>query len=209
MAQTQISKIQFRRGPAFDLPGIPTNNPTIPNAGLDPGEFGFTTDQGRLFIGIDPTQHTSTNTRTDFPFTNIEILTENSTDVLQKKLDAHWMQMTDCYNYVPLPITTTMLPLRLLGGALVGSQTQLATYTYFLFTVNTSATVPIRVGTLSLSNLNSSAQLVDNYIGDPGDGIQFSASMITIAGITTLSLMYLNSSISNLFMKLRSETPII
>src|ERR1700749_3647445 len=48
-----ITKIQLRRGNASDLPGAPTSvSPLLFATGLDEGELGYTTDTGRLFIGI-------------------------------------------------------------------------------------------------------------------------------------------------------------
>jgi hypothetical protein len=68
MPTIQISKIQLRRGPEVDLP-----------IALDDGEFGFTTDTGRLFIGQNtPTDGTPNFDRDAFPFQNIEVLTENT-----------------------------------------------------------------------------------------------------------------------------------
>ena len=57
----------MRRGPASDLP-----NPT-----LDDGEFGFTTDTGRLFIGQEsPTNGQPNYNRVTFPYQNVEVITE-------------------------------------------------------------------------------------------------------------------------------------
>ncbi len=80
MPTIQISKVQLRRGPASDLPGVPvTLLPLTFSAGLDDAEFGFTTDTGRLFIGQDSlTVGMPMFQRTDFPYQNIEVLTENS-----------------------------------------------------------------------------------------------------------------------------------
>jgi hypothetical protein len=69
MPTIQISKIQVRQGPASDLP----------SPSLDDGEFGFTTDLGRLFIGLNsPTDGQPNFDRVAFPFKNIEVLTENT-----------------------------------------------------------------------------------------------------------------------------------
>jgi len=86
----QYSKIRIRRGPAAELPGIPSMNSDIPTQGLDIGEFGYTTDLGRLFIGIDPTSGLPQVMRSVFPYGNIEVITENSSQFLQSSFDAHF-----------------------------------------------------------------------------------------------------------------------
>jgi hypothetical protein len=77
MTIQQISKIQLRRGPEIDLPGYPSN--TIPldfTEGLAAGELAFAVDTGRLFIGSDPAQGSVNYKRIEFPYRNIEVLTE-------------------------------------------------------------------------------------------------------------------------------------
>ncbi len=82
MAMIVLEKIQLRRGLAIDLPGAPTNIlPPIFAPGLDEGELGYTTDLGRLFIGLGtdaPVSGMPNFNRVAFPYQNIEILTENS-----------------------------------------------------------------------------------------------------------------------------------
>ncbi len=73
MADIQITKIIVLRGESADLPHD-----------LDPGEFAFSTDEGRLFIGCDPTSGQPQYQRNTFPFRNIEVLTENTTDLFAK-----------------------------------------------------------------------------------------------------------------------------
>lgn len=80
MPITQISKMQLRRGLSSDLPGAPTTlSPLALSPGLDDGEMGFTTDEGRLFIGQNsPTNGQPNFERADYPYQNVEVLTENS-----------------------------------------------------------------------------------------------------------------------------------
>jgi len=82
MPTVSITKIQLRRGPAADLPGLPTSlSPLNFPDGLDEGELGYTTDTGRLFVGIGddvPTSGMPNYNRVTFPYQNIEVLTENS-----------------------------------------------------------------------------------------------------------------------------------
>jgi hypothetical protein len=77
MAVIQLSKILLRRGPETDL-GTDT---------LDPGEFAFTSDTGRLFLGSDPAETGPWSNRTLFPYKNIEVLTEASLDTYARLHD--------------------------------------------------------------------------------------------------------------------------
>lgn len=82
MATVSVTKIQLRRGLASDLPGVPTTtSPLVFSPGLDEGELGYTTNTGRLFVGIGTTAPTigmPNYNRIGFPYRNIEVLTENS-----------------------------------------------------------------------------------------------------------------------------------
>ncbi|RYD46073.1 MAG: hypothetical protein EOP83_30260, partial [Verrucomicrobiaceae bacterium] len=81
----QVSKIQFRRGAELDLPGKPLSlAPLTFEAALDTAEIGFTVDSGRLFIGQTPSYGQPNYKRTAFPYQNLEILTEASTDALHR-----------------------------------------------------------------------------------------------------------------------------
>ena len=68
MSVIQVSVIQVRHGDSADLP-----NPSLRQA-----EFGFNTDDGRLFIG---SPDCPLLTRTQYPYLNTEILTEHSDSV--------------------------------------------------------------------------------------------------------------------------------
>ena len=74
MTTVSITKIQLRRGPSSDLPGAGGA------PGLDEGELGYTTDSGRLFVGVgsNPTNGMPNAQRSAFPYQNIEVLTENT-----------------------------------------------------------------------------------------------------------------------------------
>lgn len=85
MAIIQITKIQIRRGPEADLPGAPTSlDPLIFSQALESGEFGFASDTGRLFIGHDPQVGQANYARPVFPFQNVEVLTENSVETINR-----------------------------------------------------------------------------------------------------------------------------
>lgn len=77
-----FDKMQLRRGLAGDLPGAPIAlTPPSFSPGLDEGELGYVTDLGRLFLGLGtdtPVSGMPNFNRVDFPYQNIEVLTENS-----------------------------------------------------------------------------------------------------------------------------------
>lgn len=73
MADTIITKIRVRSRASADLPEA-----------LDVGEPAYSTDEGRMFIGSDPSVGQPQYNRTTFPYQNIEILTENSTELFNK-----------------------------------------------------------------------------------------------------------------------------
>lgn len=85
MSVIQISKIQERRGLELELPGAPVNlTPLAFGPGLDAGQIAFATDTGRLFVGHSPNVGQVNYRRTSFPYQNIEVLTEASTDTLRR-----------------------------------------------------------------------------------------------------------------------------
>lgn len=85
MPNIQISQIILRSGEAIDLPGAPTSlSPLTFAPGLERGEMAFMTDTGRIYIGHDPKQGQPQFNRLSFPYRNIEVLTENSTDTIQR-----------------------------------------------------------------------------------------------------------------------------
>lgn len=115
MAQIQVSKIQLRRGLAADLPGKPAvGNPTLPSPGLDVGEIVFTTDTGQVFIGIDQSQGGQTVGRYTFPFQNIEVLTENSSQRMQQFYDVFTREIRTAF-FVSKPLAITNTPINPLG----------------------------------------------------------------------------------------------
>lgn len=69
----QRTKILFRQGEKVDLPRA-----------LQPGELGFVIDDRRLFIGPDVRYGHRSFGRDDYPFQNIEILTEQSENEFSK-----------------------------------------------------------------------------------------------------------------------------
>lgn len=89
MPTIQISQIILRSGPSIDLPGAPTSlTPLAFGPGLLPGEMAFMTDTGRIYVGHEPSEGQPNHDRITFPYRNIEVLTENSIDALQKLVGA-------------------------------------------------------------------------------------------------------------------------
>ena len=73
MTDTRETKIIFLRGQRVDLPEQ-----------LETGQIGFVTDGGNIVIGSDVRYGHANYDRTVFPHRNIEILTEQSTGILEK-----------------------------------------------------------------------------------------------------------------------------
>lgn len=85
MSIIQRSKTQIRRGLELDLPGGPTSlDPLVFSPGLAVGELSFTVDTGRVFIGHDPANGQVNFERTELPYQNIEVLTENSSAAVRR-----------------------------------------------------------------------------------------------------------------------------
>jgi hypothetical protein len=209
----QYSKIQIRRGPSADLPGMPTGGGSNPTPGLDIGEFGYTNDLGRLFIGIDPISGLPQLTRGTFPYDNIEVLTENSNDFLQSDFDARLRDVqtafivSDPLTYNPSFASVTTSPpdesMVVFNISLPTGNPGQAQIFYQLFDPNsTPANNPFKTGILKVTYGNGSLppSLTDcgtafynsSYGGnDPNvafGGIQFAA---TYAGGNVI-LQYIN-----------------
>lgn len=85
MAVIQTSKVQMRRGTEGELPGVITSlSPLRFEPGLDVGELGYAVDTGRLFVGHAPNLGQINYKRNQFPYQNIEVLTEASTETLRR-----------------------------------------------------------------------------------------------------------------------------
>jgi hypothetical protein len=159
MPTVSITKIQLRRGLAADLPGLPSSlSPLTFSVGLDEGELGYTTDQGRLFVGIGsdtPTIGMANYNRSAFPYQNIEVLTENSpTSVIFGPAFAD--NQTSFITSVPLAQNTTFQHLQVVNaGTGLAQDFQIdvtgvgacAKIDYFLFD---SSNNPIRQGRLNI-----------------------------------------------------------
>lgn len=140
MAIIQVSKIQLRRGPEIDLPGAPTSlTPLTFGPGLDLGEIAFATDSGRLFIGHNPKSTQPNNRRSEFPYQNVEILTENSSATLRRIHEQHHRDVgtagfhtatlvpTPVFRDVTIDRTPSPLVYKFMGSVVA------ATMTYFVF----------------------------------------------------------------------------
>ena len=77
MANIQSTQIIFRKGERNDLPEK-----------LESGELGFAINDGSLALGIDARYGQPNYDRSEFPYTNIELLTERSIDAFKRMHDA-------------------------------------------------------------------------------------------------------------------------
>lgn len=234
MAITQISKIQLRRGVEADLPGAPIT--TIPPAfgpGLDVGELAFTTDTGRLFVGVDPEVGDYTYNRITFPYQNIEVLTENSRPRLQTLYDGFAKDMRSAYvksrytvsgNGLPINAnssdwTTVTIPdpsgdltlspvnLRLDIPGNVGCYAQL---TYFV--IDNASTVPLSLGTMRVlwDGGVSSPTFSDTSINIiPSGTLTFRALMVMDGPNATIVLQACNLTTYHPYFYYRIERPTI
>jgi hypothetical protein len=144
MATIQISKIQMRRGPASDLP----------NPSLDDGEFGFTTDTGRLFIGqTTPTEGQPNYDRVVFPWQNIEVFTEDTPNSTLQPMFAD-----NQYGFItaaPMIVTGSFITLQVYNSSNVAENFYVdldgfganAVVYYFIFDASNN---PIRLGRLTV-----------------------------------------------------------
>jgi hypothetical protein len=114
MSIIQKSKTQIRRGLSFDLPGEPlTLDPLVFSPGLAVGELILGVDNGRLFIGHEPFFGQLNYNRTEFPYRNIEVLTENSSSALRSAFGAvDRFKGVESFLRASLPISPTFTELR-------------------------------------------------------------------------------------------------
>jgi hypothetical protein len=154
-----ISKIQVRRGLESEL------------SSLDVAELAMTTDSGRLFIGHDPTVGNPNFNRTDFPFENVEVLTENSPRVAELfSQNVRDQDRNDFFYPTVIPASqTSYAPLTYLdyeGGVptpahFYGGSIS-AAVDYHAFKADVGGPLPVKQGTLRLMGTPTSAQIQDN-----------------------------------------------
>ncbi len=182
---TQFDVIQLRRGPEADLPGAPNvGNPNVPTTGLDPGEPAFATDVGRIFIGTDPAQTGPWTGRAAFPYENVEVLTEYSSDVLASNFDSSFRSTTTGYiPSVPIAICDSAnaadwRPLQVISAGTTtdfaistGSNVGAAQVFYFIFDNNNN---PVKTGKMMIWYGNNA---IAPKLSD--DGITFARSDLT------------------------------
>ncbi len=167
----QISQIILRAGPSDDLPGAPTSfNPLTFPEGLAKGEMAFADDTGRIFIGHDPSQGQPQFNRATFPYQNIEVLTENSTDTLSAMIGSTVKEAgNESFYEAALPTQTTD------WSGVVVPRVGDSNYVYRLpysdsvaaqidYTVFDADLKPIKVGTLSVTYFVGEAepQVIDD-----------------------------------------------
>lgn len=166
----QVSQIILRAGPSIDLPGAPTSlSPLTYAPGLEPGEMAYMTDTGRIYVGHDPQSGQPQFNRLTFPWRNIEVLTENSTDTLNRLIGLALKEQTDfAYHGADLEASTSSWTDVIVPR--VGDET----YAYrILFDTYVAANIeygvfdednkPLKVGVLTLSYAEGEAEpsLVD------------------------------------------------
>jgi hypothetical protein len=159
MADIKITKILVRRGPSVELPHD-----------LDSGELAFSTDEGRLFIGSHPRSGQPQYDRTEFPYRNIEILTENTPELFatmhgQRMRDgggpdyytARLEPQTIVWNPIRVTVDATTEAYRIMDANSVSA--------FIDYAVTNPDGVPIRMGNMQLTYWSDTAaepNLVDN-----------------------------------------------
>jgi hypothetical protein len=170
---TQLSKIQVRGGLQIDLPGAPTStSPLVFSQPLDPGEFAFTTDTGRLFIGFSPTVGQPNYQRTAFPYQNIEILTENSTDVLKNVMGSQLKELSSPSYYYQASLQASVaswqdIQVNQASGPatayVFSGSTLLCSIEYWIYSITGD---PIRQGLLHVlqDSISAEAQIIESRV---------------------------------------------
>jgi hypothetical protein len=221
MAIIQISKIQLRRGVAADLPGKPTSlSPITFEDALDSGEVGYATDQGRLFIGSDPSGGWPNFQRTSYPYQNIEILTENSTEVLSSMLNSIVKTPSDdaYYSSLMVPSPTDWAPVNITMNDQSDYQFRLqygvrvaARIEYSAFAPNGD---PIRIGTLFIYHKDDGSEpaVIDQVIApDTNDSdfdvLEFAFAQVGSGSTRYLALNYKNTSSDVITLRFRVSDP--
>jgi hypothetical protein len=206
MPTVSITKIQLRRGLAADLPGLPTSlSPLTFPIGLDEGELGYTTDKGRLFVGIGndvPIAGMPNYNRSVFPYQNIEVLTENSPASVIFG-GAFSDNQTAYIVSVPLAQNTVFQHMQVINsGTGVAQDFQIdltgvgacAVITYFMFDPSNN---PIRQGRITIlwnSNLITTPQCTDEAqaLISLYNNIQWQAVLTGSIGNQHVVLQYIN-----------------
>lgn len=219
MTTDSIAKIQLRRGLEADLPGAPTSvSPPAFAVGLDEGELGYTTDTGRLFVGIGndtPVSGMPNYQRNEFPYQNIEVLTENSP--LEFMLGAVFAD--NQLGFIRTPplnqtVGSTFQTLQVYNNGIASFYVDLdiganASIRYFIFD---GAGNPLRQGHLTVlwnSTTTGGSVCIDDAhvaIGNLGD-IQWQSVLVGALGSQHVVLQYLNQTGDTPTMFFRVDRP--
>jgi hypothetical protein len=210
MPTIQISKIQLRRGPASDLKNT---NP------LDDGELGFTNDIGRLFVGQNsPTNGNPNYNRSGFPYTNIEILTENSP--LGEIIGPVFNDNQQGYLIsLPLTITATFNNLQIYNSSNIATDFYIdlpngganANLNYFIFDSDNNS---IRNGKLcvvwntTMVGSPLCTDIAEVYTGGLDD-IQWTATLVGSIGHQHVVIQYINQTSNTPIVYFRLDRPLI
>lgn len=192
MPTIQISKIQMRRGLIADLP----------TPSLDDGEFGFTTDTGRVYIGWADQS------------VNVEVFTQNTPiGIITQPVLAD--NQIGFYVSTALSQTGSFLPLQTLVSAIAQdfyldlAGNGVCAFVYYSI-YDTTAAYFIRMGRLTIlwnSGMSGSPLCSDDAevaIGDISD-IQWTATLISGPHVI---LQYTNAYTDNLVVYFRIDRPL-
>jgi hypothetical protein len=173
MTVIQISKIKVRRNVHTLLPGAPTipGNAGTLTPGLDAGEFGFATDTGGLFIGAG-SSFPQTSARTDFPYQNLEVLTEASP--LTQPLVLRVTTFGDAPVATATPTATGIIIPATYDGTNFGNGVSIK---YTLIEVGTTHP-PTRYGQMRIVGDGSVASMSDSFVTTTTMNVAFTAVVV-------------------------------
>ena len=214
-AITQYSIIILRNDEENVLPGAPiTLSPLVFEPGLEPNEIAFTEDTGRMFVGHEPTLGQPNFRRTNFPYQNIEILSETSVELFNSMAGAYRRAEGDpSYYYTVLPSSSTPTPIVL---PLPGNPTHVfrledissvaANFEYAGFNASGK---PVKMGSLRLlyGTGVGSPTCIDSGTDLGGSLLTFTATIDGPVGAQYMLINYQYTGTGNLTLRFRVSRP--
>lgn len=211
----QYSIIILRNDEESVLPGAPiTLSPLVFEPGLEPNEIAFTKDSGRMFVGHEPEIGQPNFRRTEFPYQNIEVLTETSVGLFNSMAGAYRRSEGDpSYYYTVLPTSSTPTPIIL---PLAGDPTHIfrledvtslaATMDYAGFNASGK---PVKMGSLRLlyGTGVGSPTCIDSGTDLGGSLLTFTATIEGPVGSQYLVVNYQYTGTGNLTLRFRVSRP--
>lgn len=215
MITNQYSIIILRNDMEADLPGAPvTLSPLVYEPALEPGEPVVTQDTGRMFVGHSPTVGQRNFRRTSFPFQNIEVLTENSTDTLKQMMGGIMKEADGSAFYTTsLPPAASLTPVTVpmqgetdYAYRLNNAQSLAAFVDYAAFDSNQK---PVRMGRLLVMQGTGNATPVcsDNGVNLGSSLLTFSATETGPTGGRYVVINYRYTGAGNLTLRFRVTRP--